>query len=88
LPAAGLIPLEDPETLLRVHAPAGFDSFRSAWSQWHEDRASFWEALCRRAGSAFLELSTAADAAESLLRFFGGRRNSVRAAQGRAGGQP
>jgi uncharacterized protein (DUF58 family) len=75
LPAAGLVPLEDPETFLRVHAPTGFESFRSAWSQWHEDRASFWEALCLRAGAAFLELSTAADAAESLLRFFGGRRS-------------
>ncbi|MDR2370453.1 MAG: DUF58 domain-containing protein [Treponema sp.] len=88
LPAAGLIPLEDPETSLRIHAPAGFESFRSAWSQWHEDRASFWEVLCRKAGAAFLELSTAADTAESLLRFFGGRRNSVRSARGRMGGPP
>ncbi|MDR0602402.1 MAG: DUF58 domain-containing protein [Treponema sp.] len=77
LPGAGLIPLEDPETGLRIHAPSLFESFRSAWGQWHEDRAGLWEALCRKAGAAFLELSTAADAAESLFRFFGGRRGAA-----------
>jgi uncharacterized protein (DUF58 family) len=77
LPASGLITLEDPETGLRIHAPAGFESFRDAWTQWHEDRAALWEALCRRSGAAFLELSTDGNAAESLLRFFGNRRSGA-----------
>ncbi|MDR1105479.1 MAG: DUF58 domain-containing protein [Treponema sp.] len=77
LPAAGLIPLEDPETAARIHAPSLSESFRSAWAQWHGDRADLWEALCRKSGAASLELSTAADAAESLFRFFGGRRGAA-----------
>jgi uncharacterized protein (DUF58 family) len=75
LPDLGLITLADPETGLRVQAPAGHPSFRAAWSQWHEDRAELWTNLCRRAGAAQLELSTAADAAAVLFRFFGGRNS-------------
>jgi uncharacterized protein (DUF58 family) len=73
LPDLGLITMEDPETGLRIEALSGSVSFREAWSQWHEDRSDLWVNLCRRAGAAHLELSTAGDAAAALFRFFGGR---------------
>jgi uncharacterized protein (DUF58 family) len=70
-PGLGLIPLEDPETGVRIFAPTAFPSFRSAWARWHEERTQLWENLCRRAGAAYLELSTADDVPQSLFRFFG-----------------
>jgi uncharacterized protein (DUF58 family) len=76
LPDRGLITMEDPETGLRIAAPTGFASFSEAWSRWHEDRAELWLSLCRRAGAAYLDLSTAADAASTLFHFFGGRPRS------------
>lgn len=78
LPDLGLITMEDPETGLRVEALSGSASFRDAWSQWHEDRAELWVNLCRRAGAAHLEISTAEDAAAALFRFFGGRPHGGR----------
>jgi uncharacterized protein (DUF58 family) len=77
LPGIGLAALEDRETAYRFHAPAFSSSFRAAWSEWHEDRGRLWQAICRRAGAARLELSTAADASGVLARFFRGelRRN-------------
>ena len=73
LPWKGLITLEDPETGVRLEAPAGMDSFKESWLQWHEERSGLWENLCRRAGASFLELTTEADAPSSLLKFFGSR---------------
>jgi uncharacterized protein (DUF58 family) len=73
LPYPGLITLEDPETGVRIEAPAGLDSFKESWAQWHEERSTHWESQCRRSGAAFLELSTAADAPSSLIKFFGSR---------------
>jgi uncharacterized protein (DUF58 family) len=73
LPDWGLITMEDPETGLRVAAPAGSGVFRDAWSQWHRDRAELWQNLCRRAGAAHLVLPVNMDAAAALTRFFGGR---------------
>jgi uncharacterized protein (DUF58 family) len=73
LPNWGLITLEDPETGLRVAAPAGSSQFQDAWSQWHRDRAELWQNLCRRAGAAHLVLPVNTDAAAVLTRFFGGR---------------
>ncbi|MDR0583177.1 MAG: DUF58 domain-containing protein [Treponema sp.] len=78
LPDLGLITMEDPETGLRIEALSGSAFFRDAWSQWHKDRAELWVNLCRRAGAARLELSTAGDAAMALFRFFGGRPYSGR----------
>jgi uncharacterized protein (DUF58 family) len=72
LPDLGLIPMEDPETGVRFHAPTGFFSFRTAWAQWHGDRKQLWASLCRRAGAACLDVSTADDAAQRLFHFFGG----------------
>ncbi|GHT68191.1 hypothetical protein FACS1894110_15180 [Spirochaetia bacterium] len=72
-PDAGFIPVEDPETGIKFHAASGFPSFRSAWSRWHEDRAKYWEEVCRRAGAAPLFLSVADDAPAVLVRFFRGR---------------
>ena len=69
----GLITMEDPETGIRIEAPAGLESFRESWSQWLNERSTHWAGQCRRNGAAFLELSTAADAPASLLRFFGSR---------------
>jgi uncharacterized protein (DUF58 family) len=73
LPWKGLITIEDPETGVRLEAPAGMDSFKENWQQWHKERSGLWENLCRRAGASFLELTTGADAPSSLLKFFGSR---------------
>jgi uncharacterized protein (DUF58 family) len=75
LPNLGLITIEDPETGLRVQAPTGHGSFQQAWARWHEERSERWVNLCRRAGAAHLELSTTADAAAALFRFFEGRNS-------------
>jgi uncharacterized protein (DUF58 family) len=71
LPYPGLITMEDPETGVRIEAPAGMPSFREAWTQWHSERSALWENQCRRSGAAFLELTTEEDAPSSLLKFFG-----------------
>jgi uncharacterized protein (DUF58 family) len=76
IPAGGLLTLEDRETGLRLRAPSSFPSFRRAWASWHEERRRLWEAICRRSGAAWLELSTAEDAPAALLRYFRGRRQS------------
>jgi len=73
LPWKGLITMEDPETGVRLEAPAGMDSFKESWLQWHKERSGLWENLCRRAGASFLELTTKEDAPSSLLKFFGAR---------------
>jgi uncharacterized protein (DUF58 family) len=74
MPRSGLLTLEDPETGLKLRVSSSFSSFRSAWAVWHEDRARLWEAICRRSGTAYLELSTADDAPAVLTRFFRGRQ--------------
>ncbi|MDR1278018.1 MAG: DUF58 domain-containing protein [Treponema sp.] len=92
LPNLGLVPMEDPETGVRFHAPTGFPSFRSAWRRWHEERALLWENLCRRAGAAGLELSTADDVPQVLFRFFGASAHQTGFRRNRAhslrGGRP
>ena len=72
MPRSGLLTLEDPETELKLIGSASFSSFRNAWVSWHEERVRLWEAICRRSGAAYLELSTADDAAAVLMRFFRG----------------
>jgi uncharacterized protein (DUF58 family) len=72
IPLAGFFTLEDPETGMTVHSPA-FSGFRSAWTNWHEDRQQFWEAICRRSGAAYLNLSTEDDASAVLSSFFKSR---------------
>jgi uncharacterized protein (DUF58 family) len=79
LPPLGLLSFTDPETDTKVYAPTGFASFRAAWDEWQEERSRLWESICRRSGAAHLELSTADDAAASLIRFFAGRKLSRRA---------
>jgi len=73
LPYPGLITLEDPETGIRMEAPAGLSSFKEGWALWHEERAANWESQCRKSGAALLELSTESDAPASLKKFFGSR---------------
>jgi uncharacterized protein (DUF58 family) len=73
LPYPGLITLEDPETGVRMDAPAGLNSFREAWKTWRKERSIQWESQCRRCGASFIELSTAEDAPSFLLKFFGSR---------------
>lgn len=73
----GLITLEDPETGARIEAPAGLESFRQNWENWHEESSKYWEDICRRSGASFLELSTKDDAPVSLLKFFGRYNDSV-----------
>ena len=70
MPRSGLLTLEDPETDLKMRISASFSSFRSAWASWHEERTRLWEAICRRSGAAYFELSTADDAPAVLKRFF------------------
>jgi uncharacterized protein (DUF58 family) len=76
----GLITLEDPETGVKIEAPAGMESFQEAWSLWHNERSTHWASLCRRSGASFLELETTADAPSALLKFFGrhGNHNKYR----------
>jgi uncharacterized protein (DUF58 family) len=71
---AGLLRLEDPETGIMLHAPTGFDSFRSAWEDWQEERSDLWQAICDHSGAASLELSTVDDALLKLSGFFRGRK--------------
>jgi uncharacterized protein (DUF58 family) len=73
LPFQGLITLEDPETGVRIEAPAGLDSFKRSWSNWLEEKSAHWESECKKSGAAFLEISTEADAASCLIKFFGSR---------------
>jgi uncharacterized protein (DUF58 family) len=69
----GLITIEDPETGTSIEAPAGLDSFRESWAGWQNERSLVWESSCKRSGVSFLELSTEADAASSLIKFFSSR---------------
>jgi uncharacterized protein (DUF58 family) len=73
LPYPGLITLEDPETGVKIDAPAGLESFKEAWAEWNSERSLHWASQCRRSGTSFLELSTDADAPACLLNFFGSR---------------
>jgi len=72
-PDSGLLPIEDPETGKTLTAASGFSAFRENWAAWNSGRAALWANVCRRAGSAALELSTAQDAALELSRFFKSR---------------
>ena len=74
MPRSGLLTIEDPETGIKLRASASFSSLRSAWTAWHEERAKLWEAICRRSGAAYLDLSTADDAPTTLKRFFRGHQ--------------
>jgi len=76
LPYPGLITMKDAETGIKIEAPAGLESFRESWSQWHRERSAWWVSQCRRSGAAFLELSTTADAHSALLHFFGSHARS------------
>jgi len=73
LPFKGLVTLEDPETGVRIEAPAGLDSFKDSWTSWLEERTIRWETQCKKSGAAFLKLSTTADAPSVLMKFFGSR---------------
>jgi uncharacterized protein (DUF58 family) len=73
LPFHGLTTLEDPETGVRIEAPAGLDSFKRSWANWLEEKTAHWESECKKNGAAFLEISTEADAASALIKFFGSR---------------
>jgi uncharacterized protein (DUF58 family) len=68
---SGLVTMEDPETGVRIEAPAGLDSFRESWALWQKEKSTHWESQCRKNGAVYLELSTEADAASSLIKFFG-----------------
>ncbi|MDR0450503.1 MAG: DUF58 domain-containing protein [Treponema sp.] len=87
-PPIGLVPLEDPETGLRLHASSKSPAFLSAWSRWHEDRGKRLETVCRRSGAACLPLSAGEDAVTALKRFFGGRGESRRVPGRRSGPLP
>jgi uncharacterized protein (DUF58 family) len=71
LPYHGLLTIQDPETGIRIEAPAGRESFRESWSVWHNERAAHWVNQCRISGASFLDLSVNEDAHAALLKFFG-----------------
>jgi len=73
VPYPGLITLEDPETGVRIDAPAALDSFKESWEAWHSERSTLWESQCKKSGVAFLDISTEADAPSELIKFFGSR---------------
>jgi len=73
LPFNGLITMEDPETGVRIEAPAGLDSFKESWANWLEEKTIHWESRCKKSGAAFLKLSTETDAPSALIKFFGSR---------------
>jgi len=73
VPYPGLITLEDPETGVRIEAPAGLDSFKESWALWHNERSAHWESQCRKCGASFLDLSADADAPAALMKFFSSR---------------
>jgi uncharacterized protein (DUF58 family) len=84
IPFPGLITLEDPETGVRIEAPAGLESFNQSWKTWRDERSLQWESECRRSGASILELSTDADAPSALIKFFGSRsQNKNRASKER-----
>jgi len=70
LPYSGLITLEDPETGVRIEAPAGLSSFKESWADWHNERSTLWKSQCKKSGASFLELSTTDDAPAVLIKFF------------------
>jgi uncharacterized protein (DUF58 family) len=72
----GLLTIEDPETGIRIEAPAGIESFNNNWLQWHRERSEHWTAVCKRCGASFLELSASADAPAALLKFFSGHSHA------------
>jgi len=73
VPYPGLITLEDPETGICIEAPAGLDSFKESWNEWHGERTTLWESLCKKSGASYLDISTEADAPSALIKFFGSR---------------
>ncbi|MCL2834413.1 MAG: DUF58 domain-containing protein [Treponema sp.] len=73
IPYRGMFTLEDPETGRTVRSPA-FAGFKSAWKLWHQERRQVLEAIIRRSGAAFLNLSVSDDAAAVLAGFFGRSR--------------
>ena len=70
IPDWGLTVMEDPETAVRITAPASSQLFGDAWKEWHTQRAELCASACRRSGAAHLELPVTADAAAALHRFF------------------
>jgi len=72
-PFPGLITLEDPETGIRIEAPAGLESFKESWENWHNERTILWESQCRKSGAAFLDITTGTDVPTALKKFFGSR---------------
>ncbi|MCL2806081.1 MAG: DUF58 domain-containing protein [Treponema sp.] len=75
-PYSGLITIEDPETGVKMEAPAGLDSFKDSWEGWHKERTEHWESLCKKNGAAFLDITTETDAAAALMKFFGNRKKA------------
>ena len=74
IPDGALLILEDPETAVRYTVSSAFPSFKNSWASWHGERTKLWEAICRRSGAAFLDLSTKDDAINSLMQFFKGHQ--------------
>lgn len=70
LPAAGLLALEDAERGTRIEIDTGSRAVREAWAARAAARRAALAAVLVRAGVELLELSTRANAADALVRFF------------------
>ncbi|MCL2410590.1 MAG: DUF58 domain-containing protein [Treponema sp.] len=73
IPYHGLITMEDPETGIKMETPAGLNSFKQNWEQWHNERTINWEAQCRKSGASLLDITTETNAPTALMKFFSGR---------------
>ena len=73
-PNLGLVSIEDPETQQTIAVNTASASFRSAWGEWHADRAALCSAIFRRYHAASLELSTKDDVVRVIKSFFRSRK--------------
>ena len=78
LPNVGLLRVEDPETGESALIPTGSASLRKAYSENQRRLSSNLAEIIRKSGASLLEVSTQADAANELRKFFHPRRRKAR----------
>jgi uncharacterized protein (DUF58 family) len=67
---AGLMSAADPETDATIFMPTSHVAFREFWQHRYKEQQDRWQARCRQAGAVPLNISTADDVVESLVKFF------------------
>jgi uncharacterized protein (DUF58 family) len=73
-PNVGLVSIEDPESGKTIVADSASPSFRNAWSDWNAERSALWASICKKSGTARIDLSTTEDAATVIRSFFKSRK--------------